>query len=169
MSETLPLVSIVMPVKNEGLYINDAFDRIDEQDYPRERIELIVVDGASSDNTVAIIRDRMKNDERIKLIPGTYNCPAAMNAGIEIANGSLIAKIDGHGYINEKFVSIAVSYLVSYPEYSCIGGRIVPLANDPVSLANMYARFSKFGVASGIYTAKKEIHITDTVQCGVYT
>lgn len=168
MQRHFPLVSIVMPVKNEGLYIYTAFDGIDAQEYPQHKIEIIIVDGDSTDNTAAIIHNRMKKDKRIKFIRGTYNCPAAMNAGIEQANGSLIAKVDGHGYLNEKFLSTAVSYLMSHPEISCIGGEIVPLGNDPISWSNMYARFSKFGVGSGVYTAEKKIHSTDTVQCGVY-
>jgi glycosyltransferase involved in cell wall biosynthesis len=164
----LPLVSIVMPVKNEGLYIAEAINGIDAQDYPRDKIEIIIVDGGSSDTTAEIIRERMTKDVRIKFIPGPYNCPAAMNAGIGEADGSFIAKVDGHGYINKQFLTIAISYLMSHPEYSCIGGEIIPLGDDSVSLSNMYARFSKFGVGSGIYTAEKKIHSIDTVQCGVY-
>jgi succinoglycan biosynthesis protein ExoA len=168
MKKDLPLVSIIMPVKNEGSYINQALDHIEAQTYPRENIEIIIVDGGSSDNTATIVRSRMERDKRIKFIEGTYNCPAAMNAGIDVANGTLIAKVDGHGYINDKFISVAVSCLMSNSEYSCVGGEIVPLGNSLISLSNMYARFSKFGVGSGIYTGDKAIHSTDTVQCGVY-
>jgi glycosyltransferase involved in cell wall biosynthesis len=168
MKDDLPFVSIVMPVRNEGSYISEAIDRIGAQDYPGDKIEVIVVDGASSDNTAEVVKERVKKDDRIEFIPGSYNCPAAMNAGIVRAKGAYLAKIDGHGYINDKFLRTAVSYLDLHPDCACIGGEIVPLGKDPISLSNMYARFSKFGVGSGVYTAPKSIHETDTVQCGVY-
>lgn len=168
MSAAMPLVSIVMPVRNEALHIADAIARLDKLDYPRELIEIIVVDGASSDGTAEIVRELAARDPRISFVHGAYNCPAAMNAGIERAKGSLIAKVDGHGYVNEQFLAVAVEHLANRRDVACIGGRIVPLGQDPVSVSNLLARFSRFGVGGGIYTAANAVRDTDTVQCGVY-
>jgi glycosyltransferase involved in cell wall biosynthesis len=157
-----------MPVKNEALYLDRAIDSIQALEYPATKIEIIVVDGASTDATADVIKKRMRDDARITFIPGKYNCPQAMNAGLAVAKGSLIAKIDGHGYADKEFLKIAVSYLIAHPEYSCIGGEIVPLGTDVFALSNMFARFSKFGVGFGAYTSEKKIHPADSVQCGVY-
>lgn len=163
-----PLVSIVMPVRNEGRTLTEALDAIDRQTYPAERIEVIAVDGQSTDDTVAVVRQRMLRDPRLKLIAGDYNCPAAMNAGIAAATGTIVAKIDGHGYINSSFIDIGVRYLEEHPDCSCVGGQIVPIGGSRTARANMYARFSRFGVGGGVYTSPTTVHRTDTVQCGVY-
>ena len=68
MSAAMPLVSIVMPVRNEALHIADAIARLDKLDYPRELIEIIVVDGASSDGTAEIVR------ELAALLPKRHTC-----------------------------------------------------------------------------------------------
>lgn len=163
-----PLISIVMPVRNEMSYLDASFDRIDEQDYPRERIEIILVDGASTDDTMAIARARAVSDPRITVVPGTYNCPAAMNAGIARARGEFVAKVDGHGYISVAFLKTASDFLTEHPECGCVGGPITPLGDQPIAMSNLLARFSKFGVGQGVYTIEKRVCSVDSVQCGVY-
>lgn len=168
MNSDLPRVSIVMPVRNEARTIIEALDAIDRQTYPAARIEIIVVDGQSTDATAATVRQRMRRDPRLRLIAGDYNCPAAMNVGIAGSTGSLVAKIDGHGYINPSFLDVAVAYLLRHPDCACVGGQIVPIGTTRTARANMYARFSRFGVGAGVYTSPSTVHGADTVQCGVY-
>jgi glycosyltransferase involved in cell wall biosynthesis len=168
-SKQLPRVSLVMPVLNEAATLERAFDAIDRQTYPRECLEILVVDGGSSDATLDIVNRRMEGDPRIRLLGGpSMNTPLAMNIGIEEATGELIAKIDGHGWMNEPFIELAERVLADNPNVGCVGGQITPIAETEVERANAYARFSRFGVGSGTYTAPKELHVTDTVQCGVY-
>jgi glycosyltransferase involved in cell wall biosynthesis len=164
-----PIVSLVLPVKNEGLYISEVLEAIDRQTYPSNRIEIIIVDGGSTDNTLALIREKMTMDSRIRVAGGPgVNCPLAMNIGIEMATGTIVAKIDGHGYMNDEFIATAVEYLTANCGVSCVGGEIVPVYSSDKGRSNYLARFSKFGVGSGTYTAQKELQKIDTVQCGVY-
>lgn len=164
-----PLVSIVMPVLNEAGTIERSLDAIDAQTYPRELIEIAVVDGGSSDETTDLVRARSARDRRVRLLggPGT-NTPTAMNVGIGATTGPLVAKVDGHGWVNPDFVAQAVRVLESDPSVACVGGQIVPIATDDTQRAIRLARFSKFGVGGGIYTSSLTEHDTDTVQCGVY-
>jgi GT2 family glycosyltransferase len=91
-----------------------------------------------------------------------------MNVGIEQARGKYVAKIDGHGYVNERFIETAVASMEADSRIHCVGGRIVPLAKTPAEKANSVARFSPFGVGSGVYTLEPKVQFVDTVQCGVY-
>lgn len=168
MQTDLPLVSIIMPLKDEALTIEKALDSICAQTYPVEKIEIIVVDGNSTDGTLEVVRERMLCDNRITLLIGQCNCPAAMNLGIRHSRGSIVAKIDGHGYMEAGFIDTAVRYLLEDPDCSCVGGQIIPLGPSRVASSNMHARFSWFGVGSGIYTVRRAIREVDTVQCGVY-
>jgi len=164
-----PLVSVVMPVKNEGAYIQRALESLIAQTYPSSKIEILVVDGGSTDATCSIVQRFTAQDSRIRLFAGTNaNCPAAMNIGIRHSTGQIVAKIDGHGYIEPGFITLAVRCLTSDESIACVGGRIVPLATTPVEKANSYARFSTFGVGKGPYSGPESSRYVDTVQCGVY-
>ena len=163
-----PLVSLVVPVWNEERFISKALDAIDAQTYPADRIEIILVDGGSTDATVSIAAERASRDGRIKMLGGPgINTPAAMNIGIREARGEIVAKIDGHGEINPAFVEEAVTLLAD-TTIGCVGPLVVPLGETAVQRAISIARFSRLGVGGGVYTAPARLHAADTVQCGVY-
>ena len=61
----LPLVSIVMPSYNSSIFIEDTIDSVLNQFY--KNFELLVVDDCSKDNTVDIVKEYQKKDNRIKL------------------------------------------------------------------------------------------------------
>ncbi len=162
-------MSLILPIKNEAAHLPRALDAIDAQSYSSDRMEIIVVDGGSTDGTLELVQHRMTRDPRIQLLgePGV-NTPLAMNMGLRASSGDLIAKVDGHGWMSPDFVVTAANALMADPSVGCIGGRIVPVAETAVEQANSYARFSRLGVGGGIYTAGPVAHDAETVQCGVY-
>lgn len=163
------LVSIVMPVWNEAAYLERSLAAIDDQTYPPDRLEIIVVDGGSSDGTVRIAAAHAAVDTRIQVLGGAgVNTPTAMNVGAEAARGTYVAKVDGHGWISPTFIADAVAILDADDSIGCVGGRIVPVARTSTQRANQIARFSRLGVGVGIYTASERVQDIDTVQCGVY-
>lgn len=164
-----PFVSIVMPVRNEAAHLRVALDAIAAQTYPANKIEIIVVDGGSTDGTQELVHERLVIDPRIRLLGGPgVNTPLAMELGSGAARGDLIAKVDGHGWINEDFLAAAVSELQADPTLGCVGGLIRPAAMTVVERAIALARFSRLGVGGGIYTVAAQSQETETVQCGVY-
>jgi len=164
-----PLVSIVMPVRNEAAHLARALDAIDAQTYPRDRIEVLVVDGGSTDGTVELVRERANRDPRVRLLGGRdVNTPAAMQLGIAAARGEIVAKVDGHGWVNGRFVELAVAELSGAERIGCVGGIIEPVAETDAERAIAIARFSRLGVGGGVYTLAERPQDTDTVQCGVY-
>ena len=158
-----------MPVKNEGAHIRQAFEAIDGQTYPAELLEILVVDGGSSDDTLDFVNGRAAIDPRVRVLGGPgVNTPRAMNVGIEASKGVFVAKVDGHGWMNRDFVATAVGVLDGDGSIGCVGGVIDPVARTIMERAIAVARFSRLGVGGGIYTTEQEVHFIDTVQCGVY-
>lgn len=100
-------LSIVIPIRNEEKFIADTLKSMIEQDYPRDRFELLVVDGRSTDSTRSVVERliRDNSDTVIRLLdnPGLLSS-RARNVGIRAAEGQLIAVIDGHVHIPDRYL-----------------------------------------------------------------
>ena len=80
---------------------------------------MIVVDGQSGDNTLAILQDYIAEHPyaQIKVIKNPKKItPAGINIGIKHAKGSIIAIIGAHNYISGNYLSRAIEYLVRNPD-----------------------------------------------------
>lgn len=165
----LPLVSVVVPMHNEADFIGNDLKSILQNDYPAELIEILVVDGGSTDGSIEIVQKMAKEHTNITLLGGPgVNCPAAMNIGIENSHGEVVCKVDAHGYVDSNFIRLGVKHLRSDKDIKCVGGPIRPIAKSLIEQSNVLARSSVFGVGGGINTAGEEPQFTDTVQCGIY-
>lgn len=89
-----PIVSIITPVYNSDAFIKDTINSVINQTY--QNWELLLIDDCSSDKSVTIINDYIKNNSNIKLIKNTINQGAAIsrNKGIMEAQGDYIAFLD---------------------------------------------------------------------------
>jgi glycosyltransferase involved in cell wall biosynthesis len=165
----LPLVTVVIPTLNAARTLGDAFESLRAQTYPSERMEILVVDGGSTDGTIALAEVAARSDPRIRVLgePG-LNTPAALNVGIAEAQGSVVWYIGGHGQADSRFVELAIADLAAEPNLGCVGGRILPIGEGLIARANSLARFSVFGVGRGIYSASPTRHDVETVQWGAY-
>src|SRR5579871_5593972 len=65
----LPFVSVIMPVFNEGKFIAQSLAAVLEQDYPADKLEIIVADGMSTDNTRELVRSIQRARQNVRLIP----------------------------------------------------------------------------------------------------
>jgi glycosyltransferase involved in cell wall biosynthesis len=91
----MELVSVVIPAFNSQQFITEAIDSVLAQKYPS--IEIIVVDDGSTDNTVAVARQKLQRDlQRSQVLElGSNKGPsAARNAGLRVANGSWVQFLD---------------------------------------------------------------------------
>lgn len=113
----LPSVSIVIPVRNEALHIEQLILNILAQDYPSHLIEIIIVDDHSEDETSQIVSKYV--NERIHLIAldqyllnqktSTAYKKKAIEAGVQSAKGQLIMTTDGDCQVSERWVSSMVN------------------------------------------------------------
>lgn len=164
-----PLVSVVIPTMNEASYLGAALDSLRAQTYPQDRLEILVVDGGSSDGTLDFAEAAARSDPRIRVMGGPgVNCPAALNIGISQARGTIVWYIGGHGQADPRFLEIGVEHLTTEQGLGCVGGQILPAGEGPIARANMIARFSVFGVGRGVYTTSPTRHDIETVQWGAY-
>lgn len=96
-------VSVVLPVRNEGRFIGSVLEELAEQDFPREDYEVIVVDGESTDDTIAIALKYRDRFDRFQIIENPKRISAAArNLGLHAATGEFVLYIDGHCRIPSK-------------------------------------------------------------------
>lgn len=88
------LVSVLMPAYNSALLLNTAINSVLAQTEPR--FELLVIDDCSTDETVRVVEERSRGDERIRLLQMPHNGgpAAARNLGLSSARGRWIALLD---------------------------------------------------------------------------
>lgn len=90
-------VSIVMPCYNEGKAIGTAIEGLLNLDYPKNMIEIIVVDDKSSDNSAEVVREYVKKYKNVKLIVNKKNSGGAAqptNIGVRAAKNDYIVVAD---------------------------------------------------------------------------
>ncbi len=105
-------VSVVVPILNEEKYIKNCLDSILLQNFPNDRLEIILVDGNSWDGTVEIIEPYIKKYEFIKLFQNPKKTVQhALNIGIQNAAGKYIVRMDAHAFYEPDYISKCVEYL----------------------------------------------------------
>ena len=110
-----PRVTILIPTYNEAPLIRKKLDNIASQDYPRDRLEIIVVDSASTDGTPDIVRDwaYTHSDVNVKLIAESERRGKAhaLNTGLRHATGDIIVITDVDSFwIDKDTLRRVVSY-----------------------------------------------------------
>jgi glycosyltransferase involved in cell wall biosynthesis len=126
------LVTLGVCVKNSEKTIEDAIDCILEQDFPMENIELIIVDGYSSDNTLQIIKRKLQGkSRRFEILLEKKGLGFARQLVAERARGKYVIYVDGDMVMAKDFVSKQVEFMEQNPGVGMAIGRfqIPPKSN----------------------------------------
>ena len=68
MSMSTPWVSVIIPCLNEREFIGDCLDSVIANDYPKDRLEILVIDGMSDDGTRAIVEEYAQKHRFIRMV-----------------------------------------------------------------------------------------------------
>lgn len=170
-----PFLSVVLPVRNEIEHIEDALAAVFSQDWPADRWEVIVVDGASDDGTTERLEQMaqarrgrgeqpvlrvLQNPDRI--------VPTAMNRAIEAAEGSILVRVDGHCEPDAGYLRKVVDVLEETGA-DCVGGIVRTIGTSPTAQAIAAAQSSPIGVGNVAFrTGRPEAGPADSVPFGVF-
>ena len=147
-----PFVSIVIPVRNEREFIADLIASIQTQDYPRDRIEIIVADGMSSDGTGDVLRALQANDTRIAVVDNpALIVSSGLNAAVTRSRGDIVIRIDGHTVIAPDFITENIALLEEHPEAWSVGGPIRHTGRTTFGKAAAVAMSHPLGVGNALH------------------
>ncbi|MBL4655714.1 MAG: glycosyltransferase family 2 protein [Bacteroidia bacterium] len=165
------LVSIIVPCRNEENYIGPLIESVLNQDYPSEKIELLIMDGMSDDNTRNIVTQYSNNHSFIQLIdnPKKY-VPFALNKGIQSSKGEIIIILGAHSVYPDYYVSRLVNWLNKLNADNVGGLWITNPGSDTLKAkAIALAQSNAFGVGNALYKiGTSEVQEADTVPFGCY-
>ena len=170
--ENLPLVSVIIPCRNEAKFIANCLESILKQSYPKDKMEILVIDGMSGDKTREIVKKYSEKYPFIKLLenPNKFT-PFALNIAIKKTKGEIIIRMDAHSTYKKDYISTCIKYLNEY-DADNIGGiwKILPGEKTLVAKSIAFASSSIFGAGDAYYRRgyDKGIKEVDTVFGGCY-
>ena len=146
-AEALPFVTVVVPCRNEKKHIARCLESILANDYPKERMEILVLDGMSEDGTREIVAGYSERYRMIRLVDNPKkHIPVAMNIGIREARGERILKMDAHSTYPAEYISKCVEYQDLYGAENAGGvWKMVPGADTATARAIVLGLGSRFG------------------------
>jgi succinoglycan biosynthesis protein ExoA len=169
-----PSVSVLLPIYNEAKYIERCLDAILAQDYPLDELEILVIDGRSTDNTRDLVRDIQQQRDnlvpRIHLLDNPNQLQAyGLNIGVGAAKGDVLVRVDGHTLIESDYVRQCIETLrVMAPENVVnVGGRMIPIGETDAGWAIATATRSPFSVPTAFHHSQQP-QFVDTVYLGAW-
>lgn len=161
-----------MPVRNEAGFLAESLGAVLSQDYPSDRMEVLVADGMSTDGTRDIVADLASRAPRhsVRVVDNPGRIVAkGLNAALEVAKGEVVVRIDGHCRIAPDYVSRCVEHL-RRDDVDAVGGSINTVATTPVGRAIAAAMSSPFGIGDSAFrTVTAKTMLVDTVPFPAYT
>lgn len=166
------MISVICPIYNEEKYIGSFIKSILKQDYPKEDMEILLVDGRSKDKTREIILEFEEKNPCIHLVDNPQQTvPYAMNYGIEYAKGDIIIRLDAHAEYPSYYFSVLAQRLNELEGAENVGGVCVtlPCNNTATAISVAECLSNKFGMGNSYFrVGAKEIMSVDTVPFGCF-
>lgn len=164
-------LSVICPIYNEEKHIAACLDSILRQDFPKEELEVLLVDGMSTDRTREIVQQYTAQYPFIFLLDNPKRIvPTGLNIGIRVAQGEVIIRLDAHAIYPDNYFSALVDRLYALNADN-VGGlcRTLPAKDTPMCEAIAAALSSPFGMGDSHFRigTNKEMQV-DTVPFGCF-
>ena len=167
MEPTSSKVSVVIPVFNDGQRLEKCLEALEQQTYPRDCYELVVIDNASTEDIKSLVARFPKAHYCYEPRAGSY---AARNKGLSVAVGEIIAFTDSDCIPAFNWIERGVATLREFPDCGLVGGAIKLFYRNPNRLTGVeiyeslkgfpqkkYIEEERFGATANVFTYRKTI------------
>ncbi len=158
----------MIPIRNEEKYIGQCISSLLLQEYDPGKIEILVIDGDSTDTTTEIVTRFGKKNPRIRLLHNpARTVPHALNTALNQAKGDIMIRVDGHASVYPDYLKKCVYYLEKTGA-ECVGGIIESINSSYSGKTIALAMSSSFGVGNARFRISGREGYVDTVAFGAY-
>lgn len=157
-----PSVSVLIPARNEERVIERLLQRMTQLTYPKEKLEIIVIDDASSDSTGEIAEKFAKRYSYIKVVhrspeEGGRGKASALNEGLKHAEGEIVYCFDAD-YYPQRDILEKLTFPFVDPEVGAVQGRI-RVSNEPETLVTRLVALERIGGYRVDQTARQGLQL----------
>jgi succinoglycan biosynthesis protein ExoA len=168
-----PLVTVIVPARNEEADIAGCIDAVGAQDHGPERIQLVVVDSGSTDGTVAEVLEAACRYPFSEVVIGhnpRQRTSISLNLGLDRAKGDYVARVDARSRIPPDYVSTCLRILAQDPGVGVAGGAqvAVPRSSRAVDLGIARALRNRWATGLSRYRRSTRSGPSDTVWMGFF-
>lgn len=164
-------ISVIIPCRNEEKHIRTCILSLLNNGYPKEFLEILVIDGLSTDNTLKELEELQKEHSTINLITNEkIKTPFALNLGIQHASGDYILIASAHSSFDPGYIEI-LERSINDLNADAVGGVMKTKVKNstPISEAIKTVLSNSFGVGNAVFrTGTNEVRKVDTVPFGLY-
>ena len=162
------MVSIVIPVLNEEKCLAGCLRSVLDQHYPADKLDVMVVDGMSTDRSREIVAQFAATHPHIRLMDNPRGIvPTALNIGIRNARGEVLLRVDGHCFLAPDYVRQCLNYLHRTGADN-VGGPAWAVGEGYVGKAIALALGSPFGHGGSAFRYSQEEREVDSVFLGAF-
>lgn len=164
-------VAIVIPTLNEERFISRCLNSIIKQTYEFEKMDVMIIDGGSTDNTKKIVAEYQKSHQNIRFIENKKKIQSvAFNIGFKKSTAPYIIRLDAHAEYDSKYISLCIENLKQDEKRGNVGGRcnILPFNQSLWAQTNAILNHSRFGIGGAAFRVSNEAHNTDSVPFGAF-
>lgn len=165
------MVAVVIPTLNEERFIKSCLDSVRLQSYPFERMDVMVVDGGSTDRTCEIVKEYSLEYNNVRLLHNNKRIQsAAFNIGCQQTDADIIIRLDAHARYNKVYIERCVRHLREDATIGNVGGicDIQPQHKGIVAEANALLNRSRFGIGGASYRVGADKSFVETVPFGAF-
>jgi len=162
-----PPVSVIIPVRNEEVYLADAVEHVLTQDYPGP-VEVVLAIGPSKDRTAEIANELAAEDPRVTVVDNpSGTIPAALNLAFNAARYDVVARMDGHALMRPGYLRTGVAALIE-TQAADVGGVMAAEGISRFQQAAAWAMTAKIGVGSATWHTGGAPAPADSAYLGIY-
>lgn len=167
-----PFVSVLLVTRNEKDYVKMSLLSLINQTYPKDKFEIIVIDGNSTDGTLDVVKELQRvyknNGIHIRIEHNPQKIlSAGWNIGIKSSIGDYVVRIDAHATAETDFIEKSVK-TIQRVDAVCVGGKLTSksLAGEEDIISLVLS--SPFGVGNSSFRVSEEEGYADTAVYGLY-
>lgn len=162
-------LSVIIPCRNEELYILNTLKHIYNSDLTEIDLEVLLIDGMSDDNTILLLKENISQFPGLQIITNeNQKTPFAFNIGIKHSTKKYIVTLGARHLVDRMYFINCLKEFARDSKIMCVGGKSVAINNNEYSFAISKAMSSGFGVGYSNFRSIIQSQEVDTVGTPIY-